>query len=562
MIYLRTIAYNASTTLKRAIDSVLNQTYSNFTYYLCENGSTDGGKTRLIVDEYARLDERIVPFYNEQNHVWAGNEKCRNLMKSISSDSYFCQLDADDEYYLTFLEEMLSFMNEYDLDIAACGSDGIDVANNNVLSGQRILPQNLILKGNDFAEYFPIYHQFMRTVWGKLYKGQTIQNSVQDANTPGYPRAYGGDTYNVMRAFRDAQRVGILSKSLHKYYMSASSTSYVMHPERVKSDQILYEHALEYLEPYGRVSPQNDRFIKIIYLNAVNDTLRVLLNARITPLEKMQNILDILEYEATKELFCGHLVAEKDLDERMRMPITCWLFSQKENRTQENIEVAVEILTTMYNHLTQMFTQDNMSYILRRMPEMTEALIRKDYSQILDRIRIWLRRHENDDFPLTELEIAIYHAAGKTDAELFTFLVDVRNKRPKSSEKLNIDIQIDALLKKNDFLKNVTVALSCVIPKTVNRILQSSYLEALDEFIAETNGIEIAKCDEEPCTLLGINLSAAAENADAYICFNKLWVSYLLDSSRVEEANAVLDEFEQILPDDKDFAELRKRLPS
>ena len=41
MIYVRTCAYNAEKTIRRAMDSVLNQTYRDITYYVLDNGSTD-----------------------------------------------------------------------------------------------------------------------------------------------------------------------------------------------------------------------------------------------------------------------------------------------------------------------------------------------------------------------------------------------------------------------------------------------------------------------------------------------------------------------------------------
>ena len=74
------------------------------------------------------------------------------------------------------------------------------------------------------------------------------------------------------------------------------------------------------------------------------------------------------------------------------------------------------------------------------------------------------------------------------------------------------------------------------------------------------NGMEIADDDAEAYILLGQNLSAAAENAGTYIHFKKIWVSYLLDCSRNEEASRELDEIERLLPGDQGFAALRERL--
>lgn len=303
MIYVRTIAYNAGNTLRRAVDSILNQIYTDFTYYLCDNGSTDGGCTRRLVQEYALQDKRIVPFYNEENFVWHnGTEAFRDLARNIEENDYYCVLDADDEYLPTFLEEMLAFMDKYDLDIAACGSDCLSVDDNNKLLGQRLLTQNLILEGTDFRDYFTFYHQFLRTTWGKLSKGKTMVNAVTDGAAPGFPRAYGGDTYTTMITFRDAKRVGILSRSLHKYYVSTKSSSYVLHPERVRNDQILHKAALDYLKPFGEISPGNEDFLYAVYLSALNDTLKVLLNADIPTVEKLKGLIEMLSCKYTKKL--------------------------------------------------------------------------------------------------------------------------------------------------------------------------------------------------------------------------------------------------------------------
>ncbi len=320
-IYIRTYAYNAEKTLPRTIKSVLEQTHGEFIYYLCDNGSTDG--TRAIVEDYARLDSRIRPFYNSVNRAYMETEECLLLPYNIADDDYYCTLDADDEYKPTFFADMLQFMQENNLDIAACGSDFLDVAENNKLLGQRALPLDMILYDRTFSDYFSYYHVFMRAFWGKLYKGFTLRNTVQDTSqVSDFPTAYGGDTYNTLLAFKSAKRVGILSKSLHKYYISNKSVSYQFHPGRVKSDRILHEATLDYLRYHNAITPKNEDFLLVVYLNALRDTTDVLLNAEISDLEKINYLYEMLTCMYTAQLAAredfGASISEAEKRQHMR----------------------------------------------------------------------------------------------------------------------------------------------------------------------------------------------------------------------------------------------------
>lgn len=298
-VYIRTYAYNAEKTLRRAVESVLGQTHVDFAYYLCDNGSTDG--TRKIVEEYAHCDGRVKAFYNTANRAFWETEECWFLPYRIGDNDFYCTLDSDDEYLPAYFEEMLAFIDEYDLDIAACGSDFFSVADNKLV-GRRLLNDDLVVQGTGFADHFPAYHQFMRTIWGKLFKGYTMRDTIQDPSVQGFPRAYGGDTYNAMRAFSNAKRVGVLAKSLHKYYISPKSVSYVIHPERVEADQILHEAAVKYLKQYGELSLRNGDFLFGVYMNALKDTLIVLLNADISIKEKLDSLIEMFNCEHTRQL--------------------------------------------------------------------------------------------------------------------------------------------------------------------------------------------------------------------------------------------------------------------
>ena len=53
-VIIFTMAYNAQTTIERTIDSILNQTFGEFEYYILDNASTDN--TEKIIFDYSRKD--------------------------------------------------------------------------------------------------------------------------------------------------------------------------------------------------------------------------------------------------------------------------------------------------------------------------------------------------------------------------------------------------------------------------------------------------------------------------------------------------------------------------
>jgi len=286
-VIIFTVAYNAEKTMARTIESVLSQTCGDFTYYVVNNGSLD--TTGTIIKAYADKDQRIKVLSNAVNHVWEqGNNLSHDIFPKYDDSHFFCVLDADDEYKPDFIEKMLKFMRENQLDIAACGNDFISVSSGMTL-GVRGLDRDLILEGESFGTQFPIYHEFMRTVWGKFYSLPVMREYEAD-NPEGI--WYGSDTLITQGAFRRARRVGILAGSLHKYYINPQSVSYaIIDAKRIRGDRVMFDAAKEFLiAKVGHVSPGNEHFLYSVYLNAIKDTLQVLLKAEIPDAEKMEHV--------------------------------------------------------------------------------------------------------------------------------------------------------------------------------------------------------------------------------------------------------------------------------
>jgi glycosyltransferase involved in cell wall biosynthesis len=126
--------YNASKYLPTAIESVLNQTFSNFELIIIDDGSTDSsGK---IIRKYALQDKRIKAKKNYRNQ---GICRTLNYGLSMVKGEYIARMDADDWSYPDRLKLQYRFMKCHP-ETVVCGS-AIDICNEKLdIKNQRFYP--------------------------------------------------------------------------------------------------------------------------------------------------------------------------------------------------------------------------------------------------------------------------------------------------------------------------------------------------------------------------------------------------------------------------------------
>ncbi len=107
--------YNAATHLKAAVDSILNQTLSDFEFLIINDGSTD--ESGKILREYAQKDRRITLIEQENK----GLIDTLNYGIEQSTGEYIARMDADDVAYPERLERQCDFLNR-NKSIGACGT--------------------------------------------------------------------------------------------------------------------------------------------------------------------------------------------------------------------------------------------------------------------------------------------------------------------------------------------------------------------------------------------------------------------------------------------------------
>ena len=102
--------YNSSRYISETIESIINQTYSNFEYIIIDDCSTDN--SWQIIQEYAKKDNRIKIFRNQKNlHI----VRTRNKGFKLSSPDakYFAILDSDDVALMNRLEVQIKFLENH-----------------------------------------------------------------------------------------------------------------------------------------------------------------------------------------------------------------------------------------------------------------------------------------------------------------------------------------------------------------------------------------------------------------------------------------------------------------
>jgi len=181
--------------LKKAIESILNQTYKDFEFIICDDGSTDS--TYEIVKELTKSDSRVMLIKNEKN---MGLAYSLNHCLSVASGEYIARMDADDISLLNRFEEQVKFL-DYNKEYSLVGSCADLIDENSTTWGTRkvkeypskedflfgtcfihptIMIRKTILKEMNGYRVAPEtkraedYDLFMR-IYSKGYKGYNIQ---------------------------------------------------------------------------------------------------------------------------------------------------------------------------------------------------------------------------------------------------------------------------------------------------------------------------------------------------------------------------------------------------
>lgn len=165
--------YNISNHLRKCVESIIAQTYTNFELILVNDGSTDD--TGKIGDEYAKKDHRIRVFHKSNG----GASSARNFALDKAKGDLVLFIDGDDYIKVDYIEQLLE--NYEDGNWPICGMvnvrNHISTNNENFKKLLQRYPEKRIEKNNfmDLLSFYSFSSPCARIYSAKIIREKTIR---------------------------------------------------------------------------------------------------------------------------------------------------------------------------------------------------------------------------------------------------------------------------------------------------------------------------------------------------------------------------------------------------
>ena len=191
--------------LKQSIDSILNQTFTDFEFIIvCDNPQYEKGIG--ILKEYATKDSRIVLLFNKEN---IGLTKSLNKGLAIAKGQYIARMDADDISSPERFERQYHYLEDHP-DVIVLGTN------------IKYIGKKLPIKGNDSIKFdddaIKAQMLFVNCI---AHSSVFIRNSVLKAHSIFYDENYRqSQDYRLWEILIPYGKFSVLPEKLLKYRVS------------------------------------------------------------------------------------------------------------------------------------------------------------------------------------------------------------------------------------------------------------------------------------------------------------------------------------------------------
>lgn len=274
--------YNVEHYIKRCVDSILAQTYTNLEIILVDDGSTDdSGK---ICDEYAKMDIRVKIVHQKNG----GLSDARNTGIRQANGICYTFIDSDDYVAVDYIACLCRLLWENQAQIAICGYrkvlEDFEIKKN---FDSEISTENLYY--SEEALFRLLYQRKMITsVCGRLFRAELFEQIH-------FPKAkLHEDVAVTYRLFDAAEKIACTSAEKYYYFQRRDS---IVNQKFRKQRMDYLEFTKECIQYVNRNHPQLTRAAISRHFSACFDLLSCIGNdKKIFAEEYLQIVQEIRKY--------------------------------------------------------------------------------------------------------------------------------------------------------------------------------------------------------------------------------------------------------------------------
>lgn len=250
-----TPVYKVEKYLRKCVDSILNQTFTDFELFIVDDGSPD--KCGEIADEYERKDSRVHVIHKENG----GAPSARNAGIAEATGRYFYFPDSDDWLEPTYLNELYTLAEKTGAKLVVSGYTMEYFENGSAQSYEvSVEEKNFSTRSevrNNLHNYFN--NMMMAVPWNKLYRADYIRE-----NKILFPSLKWDDLHFNMEVIMDIDSVAISSSSGYHFFRSrqGSETTTVFDGMLYQKRKEQFEHILKV---YKHWKVRDPKVLSVIY---------------------------------------------------------------------------------------------------------------------------------------------------------------------------------------------------------------------------------------------------------------------------------------------------------
>ena len=258
--------YNHERYLQQRLESIFNQTYTNFEVILLDDCSTDS--SLIILNKYAENSKVSHCVFNKTN---SGNTFIQwNKGISLAKGDFIWIAESDDFCELNFLEELIQpLIFDDEVVLSYCQSNRVDEfgsitgnwLNHTDCLDKTFFLTNFIQKGNEFIERFLIYRNVVPNASGVLFRKKNALG-LGELETDSFLK-YCGDWLFYIKLITN-NKVAFKSTALNCYRFHSKSVIKMAH----KSGKF---------QSYNGVDINVRKKMKVFLLDKKLDNLRTIL---------------------------------------------------------------------------------------------------------------------------------------------------------------------------------------------------------------------------------------------------------------------------------------------